>query len=160
LPIAVNLDCSTLVDAGPLRFAVESRVLDDTEMMMEDSSEEVPEEARGVFEPDGGPSVHVFGLEDGLEYLRFDCFESKPHYHYIRHAPFSMTTVTFDRYADGDVIEWTISCLRRRLPEMLEYASASELAAAVRQDEAAIATAIDEIEQLLEMTPDSRKEPV
>ena len=32
---------------------------------------------------DAGVSIHVCGADDGYEYLRFDCFDDEPHYHYV-----------------------------------------------------------------------------
>ena len=62
----------------------------------------------GTFD-DHGASLHVFGAEDGLEHLRFDCFEQEPHYHYIDQAEVGNTVVRIDELAVGDPIEFTLA---------------------------------------------------
>ena len=62
--------------------------------------EEIPE---GHVEfDDYGPTLHVCGTADGLEHLRFDCFEHEPHYHYIRNHEQSNVICRID---DADVVE-------------------------------------------------------
>ncbi len=95
---------------------------------------------------DRGWSVHVCDAATGAEYLRFDVFEGDPHYHYI-HPGDHHFVVPFDRAASGDMTEWAIECLRRRLPEMLEHAGASDLAA--RVDRAQLEAAIPELRAAL-----------
>jgi hypothetical protein len=151
--IPLNADNSTSLDAGPLRFVVEPRILDDTVVATqpEEGSEE-PDHAP-IFN-DYGPSLHVFAVNDGLEYLRFDCFAHKPHYHYGRHAAGEVITVRIDQYAEGDPVDWTIGRLRSRLPEMLEYAGAAGLADDVRAHAAGIAEVVNQIETLLRKAND------
>src|SRR3954449_8228444 len=82
LPIPMVEDHCITVDAGAVQLVVESRRLTNA----------IVEETFGaeVFTPvafdDGGASLHVCGTDDGLEHLRFDCFEHEPHYHYIDQA--------------------------------------------------------------------------
>jgi hypothetical protein len=90
----------------------------------------------GVVEEDG-LCLHVFGTDDGLEYLRFDCFDDAPHYHYLNpHAPRNVV-VDYDAVANGPILDWALRALRTRLPEMLRHAGAPELAARVNPVEVA-----------------------
>lgn len=146
--IPVNPVNATTLDAGPLRFVVEPRILDDTVLTTGSDRDAEGDDGTPIFN-DYGPSLHVFSMADGLEYLRFDCFVNKPHYHYGRHGAGEVITVRFDQYAEGDPVEWTIGRLRSRLPEMLEHAGVPEIADGVREHEAEILHAVGEIEILL-----------
>ena len=46
-----------------------------------------------------------------------------------------------------DPVDWTLMCVRTRLPEMLDYAGAGELAEAVRADMAAVERGIEKVEK-------------
>ena len=72
---------------------------------------------------DGGATLHVLGTDDGLEHLRFDCFEQEPHYHYIDHAGVGNTVVRIDELAVGDPIEFSLACVEQHLPDMLATAT-------------------------------------
>ncbi len=137
------------IAAGPLRFVLESRSLADDLVQLQINTDH--READDSVSDDGGASVHVFGAQDGLEHLRFDCFDKHPHYHYIHndHQEQGNVIVRFDQIAMGDPTEWTMSCLRRRLPEMLDYAGAAGLAMAVRADPGAVASGAEIVGQML-----------
>ncbi len=81
--------------------------------------EEIREALQGATVEDNGVSIHVVGKTDGHEYLRFDCFETGPHYHYIEPSGDKQTIVEYDQFAMGDMIEWTMTQLRTRLAPML-----------------------------------------
>jgi hypothetical protein len=83
--------------------------------------------------PFGGPTVHIFGAEDGKEYLRFDLFETAPHYHYVL-PDGSHRVIVYDAGALGDMVEWTMQCLETRVPDMLRQCKAEVLAAGVDND--------------------------
>ena len=89
------------------------------------------------------------GTVDGLEHLRFDCFENEPHYHYVRNADGGNLICRIDQHAEGDPIDWTLNRLRERLPEMLEFAGVPELAAQTRADHEKVLAVIDEVAELL-----------
>ncbi len=97
---------TTYIPAGILTFGVEYRHLQN----------------------DRGICIHVFGELDDQEeeLLRFDCFERTPHYHYAWST--NDQYVALDTAADGDPLQWTLACLRQRLPAMLIRAGASDLA--------------------------------
>ena len=59
------------------------------------------------------------GTADGLEHLRFDCFENEPHYHYIEQAAGANAVVRIDELAVGDPIEFSLACVEHHLPDML-----------------------------------------
>src|SRR5439155_873550 len=75
---------------------------------------------------DEGVTIHVSETADKHEYLRFDCFDAEPHYHYIHKTPPGAEPVNnvidFDVHAHGDMLPWAIRCLRERLPAMLTEA--------------------------------------
>jgi hypothetical protein len=136
MPIAMVPDACVAVSAGPVTFVVESRRL--TEAAIIESAEQqgrlgAIDAPAGV--DDGGMSLHVLGTADGLEHLRFDCFEREPHYHYIHQDDRSNVVVRFDDVAEGDPTRWTLERVRSRLPEMLEHAGATELAVATAEVE-------------------------
>jgi hypothetical protein len=134
--------------AGPLRFVVEARHLDDRAVSGTLGSD--PSEGNdGIVFDDYGPTLHVYGAEDGIEHLRFDCFAHKPHYHYVHGDGAVNTVCRIDQYAEGDPVEWTISRLRERLPEMLDHCGLPDLAQQVRTEQVTIQAAVEDVAQLL-----------
>ena len=123
------------IDAGPVSFGVEARAL--------------PNREGGVGER--GASIHVFDAAHEEEYLRFDCFDGVPHYHYLR--PWATPEecdnheVDWDEVANGPMLPWVIERLRTRLPEMLTEAGADDLAATL--DQAVLDRAVDRVEALV-----------
>ena len=117
-------------DAGLIRVGVEYRLLDDA-ITAASAVEGADGTDPGVsnFE-DCGVSLHVFGNSGGesREYLRFDCFDEDPHYHYIDWNTRSNHMVHMDREAIGDPVAWSLERSRSRLAPMLERAGAGELA--------------------------------
>ena len=146
MPIPMVPDHCITVDAGAVQLVVESRRL--TNEIIKDTYHGGSE--KDMHFDDYGATLHVCGTADGLEYLRFDCFENEPHYHYIRHAEGGNVICRLDEIAQGDPIEWTVARLRTRLPEMLDYAGADHLAAAARQNPEAVIEAVDRVTELLE----------
>ena len=111
---------SEFFDAGPITFGVEYRLFF----------------AKGSDEPstdtlvDAGISVYVFdrGADPSQERLRFDCLQVHPHYHYIDRARNRDGLILYDTAANGDPWQWTLECLKTRLPAMLARAGAGRLA--------------------------------
>jgi hypothetical protein len=130
-------------DAGAVRFGVEYRLL-----TPEIAAAAPAEAARGgdradpASFDDRGVSIHVEGCDEAgaLEYLRFDCFEEDPHYHYVCWRDRSNEMLHIDAVAEGDPLAWALERLRSRLPEMLARAGAAHIAARldVRQVEAVL----------------------
>src|SRR5207244_2851325 len=90
-------------------------------------------------------SLHVFG-EDGHEYLRFDVFDSGPHYHYNHPGSEIINNwIEYDQVALGDMLPWAIERLRTRLPEMLTEAGGGHLAP--KLDRALIDRVLVEVER-------------
>jgi hypothetical protein len=150
MPIPVIPEHCITRAAGPIQLVVESRQL--TDELAGAGSEQIAAfiAERGTQQmQDYGASLHVFGTEDGLEHLRFDCFDQEPHYHYIRQADGAMVICRIDDIAEGDPIQWTIGRLRERLPEMLTFAHAPQLAEQVREAHDEIHSAIDGVAKLL-----------
>jgi hypothetical protein len=131
------------IPAGPILFVLESRLLN-ADIAREHGERVGRDLGPGV--DDAGASLHVCGAADGLEHLRFDCFETHPHYHYVHQAERLNQILQIDEVV-FDPIEWTLMCVRERLPEMLDYAGAKELAAAVRADRPSVDEAIVLVEQ-------------
>lgn len=106
---------ATWFDAGTVHFAVEGRV---------------------IGSPDGtvaerGASIHVFRPDRTEEYLRFDCFEKYPHYHYILNPDQHNIVWGYDPVANGPMLDWSLAVIRARLPDMLRGAGADGLAETV-----------------------------
>ncbi len=108
---------------------------------------------------DRGVSIYVFHAGTKRDYLRFDCFEAEPHYHYhhlhaLRDADVAIEMghqkidghaesvtmngywhrVPFDAAANGDMRAWALERLRTRLPEMLVEAGQPDLARQAHMD--------------------------
>lgn len=147
MPIPMVPEMCTPVDAGPVRLVVESRQLTNAILADTYEDQEIPD-AHVDFD-DYGPTVHVCGTADGLEHLRFDCFEHEPHYHYIRNHEQSNVVVRIDEVAVGDPVEFTLRCLRTQLPEMLELAGATELGRQTRDARDDLLAAIDKVGELM-----------
>lgn len=113
------------IAAGPVRFVVEQRHL------VQDGVEA------------GGPTVRVFGTDDGHEYLRFDMFDVGAHYHYEPPGT-DEQIVRLDTVAEGEPIDWMIDRLRRRLPAMLSAAGGAHLVGDL--DDRQLADAIELVE--------------
>jgi hypothetical protein len=151
-PIPPVPEHTTWLEAGGLRFGIEYRVLTDDIIDAEFGSREersvqvggvLPEAELAGFDS-RGVSIHVCDATDGGEYLRFDAFDGDPHYHYLTPGE-GHTVVVFDDAALGDMLPWTMTCLRERLPQMLTLAGATTLAASVDYD--AVRDALGEIER-------------
>jgi hypothetical protein len=138
---------SIVVQSGPVRFLVEPRHLDDAAVAANNG--ESPDLGPLAYFDDFGPSLHVFSVADGLEYLRFDCFDNKPHYHYARHSADENITVRIDQFAEGSPLDWALRTVRTRLPEMLEYAGADTFALQVREYGDQINGALDSVQELM-----------
>ena len=93
---------------------------------------------------DGGPSIQVRTSQDGadVQLLRFDCFRTKPHYHY---APGAMNaSYDIDPTVVSDSLGWAIGQLRANLGPMIERAGYP--AVAERLDAPAVAGGLAEVE--------------
>jgi hypothetical protein len=121
------------VDCGVLSIGVEYRFLNNNLIAgsYEDTKDKdaVAERAPAGID-DEGLSFHVCDGESGTEYLRFDVFRDDPHYHYLR-SDGTQQIVSYDTAAHGDMFDWATTCLRSRLPQMLEHAGAGDLAGRV-----------------------------
>lgn len=148
-PIPPDPEHTTYLDAGAVSFGVEYRLLDDAELAANYQGadmEEIQQALDGNQVEDNGVSIHVLGADDGHEYLRFDCFEKGPHYHYIEPSGEKQTIVDFDEVAMGDMLSWTMVQLRTCLRPMLEYAGGAALAQ--RLDDALIDSAVARVQVL------------
>ena len=148
-PIPPDPKHTTWIEGGALRFGVEYRRLDDAELAANyegAAMDEIQAALKTDTVEDNGVSVHVLGSQDGHEYLRFDCFEREPHYHYIEPSGERQTIVDYDRAAMGEMLAWTLHQLRTRLAPMLEYAGGGALVPDV--DTARLETALREVEKL------------
>ena len=71
---------------------------------------------------DGGPSIQVRTVQEGtaVQLLRFDCFRTKPHYHY---APTGMNTeYNIDPTVVSDSLGWAVGQLQANLGPMIDRA--------------------------------------
>lgn len=148
MPIPMVPDRCVEVPAGALTFIVESRNLSDEAINANALDRGRPDQTVDTGIDDGGACIHVVGTADGLEWLRFDCFDNEPHYHYVRHGEQANQVVRFDQFAEGDPQAWTLERLRTRLPAMLRYAGAGDLADAVAA--ADLTGAVDEVASVLD----------
>ena len=145
LPIPMVSEHCIPVGAGAVQLVVESRTL--TNQIVQDTFHGAVD-ASIPFD-DFGASLHVCGTADGLEYLRFDCFENEPHYHYIDQAAGANTVVRIDELAVGDPIEFSLACVEHHLPDMLRHCGVAGLADEVAGEPEKMSAAIAEVRELM-----------
>jgi hypothetical protein len=151
MPIPMVTEDCIPVDAGAVQLVVESRHL--TNSIIEDIYG--GEVHRGVAFDDFGASLHVCGTADGLEHLRFDCFENEPHYHYIEQANGANTVVRIDELAVGDPLEFSLACVEHQLPDMLRHCGVADLADEVAGQPDRVSAAIVEVRDLMRKASES-----
>ena len=145
LPIPMVTEQCIPVDAGAVQLVVESRKL--TNEIIEGAFRDVVD-AQIAFD-DFGATLHVCGTADGLEHLRFDCFENEPHYHYIEPMAGANTVVRIDELAVGDPVEFSLACAELRLPDMLRNCGAADLADEVAGRPDAVQAAVAQVRELM-----------
>jgi hypothetical protein len=145
LPIPMITEHCIPVNAGAVKLVVESRKL--TNEIIEGVFHDVVD-AEILFD-DFGATLHVCGTADGLEHLRFDCFENEPHYHYIEHAKGANTVVRIDELAVGDPIDFSLACIEHHLPDMLRHCGVGGLADEVADQPDKVNTAVAEVRELM-----------
>lgn len=132
MPIPPVDEQMQLFHAGIIMIGVEYRLLDDAIAAASVKSNALGEDlGPNTFGIDRGVSLHVFAnSEDGeaLEYLRFDCFDEDPHYHYISWSERTNQMIHIDPVASGDPLDWALRCIRHQLRPMLERAGAAKSA--------------------------------
>jgi len=145
LPIPMVTEHCVTVDAGAVQLVVESRQL---------TNEILEETYHGAVKPeirfdDFGASLHVCGAADGLEHLRFDCFENEPHYHYIEQRAGANVVVRIDELAVGDPIDFSLACVEGHLPDMLRNCGVPDLADEVEGQLDQVKAAVVEVRELM-----------
>ncbi len=151
LPIPMVPEHCIPVDAGAVQLVVESRRL--TNDIIRDTyagsvTTDIPFD-------DFGATLHVCGTADGLEHLRFDCFENEPHYHYIEQREGANTVVRIDELAVGDPVEFSLACVEHRLPGMLRQCGVGDLADEVAAQPDKVSAAMTEVRELMRKVSDS-----
>lgn len=145
LPIPMVDDHCIRVDAGAVQLVVESRSL--TNAIIDETY--AGEVRADIAFDDGGATLHVCGTADGVEHLRFDCFDDEPHYHYIDNGAGANTVVRIDEVAVGDPVEFTLSCVERQLAPMLRHLGLDDLADDVAAAPDAVAGALPAVRDLM-----------
>ena len=140
-PIPPLEENTTWFEAGPLTIGVEFRVLDD-DLLLQEYPDGIPEGVSGI--DDSGVSLHVVDSSERTEYLRFDCFDEEPHYHYLFPSQPYQRWVPYDPVANGPMLDWALDRLRTRVAEMLSLAGGEDLAGQL--DGPALAEALDAVE--------------
>jgi hypothetical protein len=146
LPIPMVTEHCIPVDAGAVQLVVESRRLTNAII---DATFDDGTVNPGITFDDFGASLHVCGTADGLEHLRFDCFENEPHYHYIEQANGANTVVRIDELAVGDPIEFSLAAVEHHLPDMLRHCGMVDLADRVAAEPDKVHGAIGELRELM-----------
>lgn len=151
LPIPMVAEHCIPVDAGAVQLVVEFRTLTNEiiENTFDDLSAEIPFDDRGA-------TLHVCGTADGLEHLRFDCFENEPHYHYIDQAAGANTVVRIDELAVGDPVDFSLACIEHHLPDMLRHCGATGLADEVASQPDKVGAAMVEVRDRMQKVRDPR----
>ena len=146
LPIPMVMEHCIPVDAGAVQLVVESRTL--TNEIIEDAYNGAV--ATAIPFADFGATLHVCGTADGLEHLRFDCFENEPHYHYIEQVTGANTVVRIDELAVGDPIDFSLAGVEHHLPDMLRNCGVVALADEVAGQPDKLNAAVAEVRELME----------
>jgi hypothetical protein len=118
MPIPMMAQNAEWFDAGPVSFAVEARLLGESSDGMSG----------------GGGSIHVFSGDRADEYVRFDCFDSTPHYHYVNRKIRRNVVWGYDPASNGAMPQWALTSIRDNLPGLLRSAGADDLAARVERE--------------------------
>ena len=145
MPIPMIAEHCITVDAGAVQLVVESRQL--TNEIIKDSYDGGTE--GDIHFDDYGATLHVCGAADGLEYLRFDCFENEPHYHYIEQGVGANVVVRIDELAVGDPIEFSLACVADHLPDMLRNCGVANLADEVSDQLDTVRAGVDVVRELM-----------
>jgi hypothetical protein len=145
LPIPMVAEHCIPVDAGAVQLVVESRTL--TNEIIQDTFHGAI--AADIRFDDFGATLHVCGTADGLEHLRFDCFENEPHYHYIDQAAGTNTVVRIDELAVGDPVDFSLACVEHHLPDMLRHCGVAGLADEVAGQLDTVRAAVAEVRELM-----------
>jgi len=147
-PIPLVPEHTTIFEAGSVSFHLEYRTLDRATLDAHIAAQNLTPEQMGVQLGMGdfdasGVSIHVLG-QDGHEYLRFDCLDRSPHYHYIYPDRPYQRVVACDTLANGEPLPWALSCLRHHLVPMLREAGGAASAEGV--DQGLVGAALDRLE--------------
>ena len=112
----------TRIEAGAVTFALHHRYLDGGAPHSQGAG------GRGGGNATQGVCIQVAGNIDDkeTELLRFDCFDTDPHYHYGPEK--KNERILLDPTVTGNAIGWTIKQLKIKLPDMLERAGYRDLA--------------------------------
>ena len=96
---------------------------------------------------DHGPSLRIYGDVEGkpVQLLRFDCFETQPHFHYDPEG--KNNQLRMDKTKVSDPIAWSMDHLRGNVASLVRIAGYSALAE--RLDEAALTAALPTVEKAL-----------
>lgn len=176
--VHVTLETPYSFPAGAVTLVAVHRAFTEQSMLKYEDRPGVPEILKKIREDgyfDRGVSLYVNDSASGKDYLRFDCFEVEPHYHYHHlhdlkaagatieldyqriagHAESVVMNgfwhqVPFDVAAHGDIRDWIVRHLPARVGAMLREAGAVELAR--RVDETSVAQALDKAEPYLYAT--------
>jgi hypothetical protein len=140
MPIPPVEEQTTWIEAGAVRIGVEYRLLNEAiaaaaEVIAARGAPPAGDDSAALAAlNDRGVSLHVCSAGDGAaaqEFLRFDCFDEDPHYHYLSWRAMSNEMLHLDPIADGDPLAWALERIRTRLPQMLARAGAADVAARV-----------------------------
>jgi hypothetical protein len=153
-----------VLSAGNLDIGVEYRMVDPASLQATYAANEAHltelfERFPGGGFTDEGLSIHVFGADDGHEYLRFDIFDDEPHYHYNHPTgpnrdEILNNVIDFDPAASGDMLVWVLARLRTRLGPMLVEAGGAHLVDGL--DAALIDDVLREVEVMAQQARRSR----
>ena len=95
---------------------------------------------------DGGPSIRVQTTDGGedVQLLRFDCFRTRPHYHYAPDNKSSRSEYNIDPTVVSDSLGWAISQLRTNLGAMVDRAGYPSVAQ--KLDQSAVTAGLTKVE--------------
>lgn len=96
---------------------------------------------------DRGPSLRIYGDVEGksVQLLRFDCFETQPHFHYDPEG--KNNQLRMDKANVSDPITWSMDYLRGNVASLVRIAGYSALAEQV--DDGMIAAALPTVEKAM-----------
>ena len=151
LPVPAFPEYTVRIGAGAVTFGVEYRHLDEATILAAYGPDsralfdgKRPAGMGEIIEEDG-LALHVFDAANGDELLRFDCFDDAAHYHLLTPSVPRNVVIEHDSAADGPLLDWALTEMRKDLRAMLTEAGAVDVAGNVDDD--VVAAALDTVEQ-------------
>lgn len=137
-----EMDRVTMFDVGPTTVGVSFRSLEGRTVPRNGALEG---QSDAVLH-DGGVKIHVFGADDAVEHVPFDCFWHDPHYHYSCPDSEEWLVIPYDSCANGsDVVTCVLQSLRSHMRTILANTRGKHLVRELKLEK--LVEALDQVER-------------